>query len=843
MLCSFQLFVTWMGIVCALARAPKPQQREQSPPAIISNNYVPSTTGSVSKNNKNNNKDNMRSLQAAVPSSSSSSYIFAFSPKALDNPYFVPAIQGCQDAARAFAPINVTCLVVGTQLQDPLGQANILLHYIRTRSIQGLAVSVADVTVMAPVIQEAVDASIPVITFDSDAPNTGRTLFIGTDNYELGYELGNVAKQLQPQGGIYAVIGSPDPNILERQRGIFDSLQEGRIVGVSWNQVSGSPSNSMGDPTRAMMQAQLFVDHNNDGNNNNSSSNHGRSLNVLISCMGSPMRSGGWRAFAQANPNLTLISGDAMENQVEFLDTGAVSGLVGQLPYDMGKLSLQTLYEMVAQGRTFPNNTVITTNIVKHVRIPIMLPPLVVNLNLIGNLRYVGFVLFGILASAAAFFATWMYRNRKVRVVRVAQPMFLIMVAAGVLIMGTALIPLSLEDDQDANTSNSSSSHRGSASPRTAVCMSIPWLVFTGFTTTFSALFAKTWRVNHIFRSKQPFQRVEVSASHVMGLFLVLLTANWIILACWTALDPLTYVRLNHHGTDAWGRILSTYGICQSNHVVPFIVPLAVINFGIMAVANWQAYEARLIEFEFSESKHIALAMGSFLQASLFGVPLLFVMRTSPPAYYLCLTFLLFCIGMAILLLIFVPKMIFVGHCYDQSEGFQNRIIRESIVVSQRAAMQRSRTSLTRETGDLSRSSIHSSWLIHPSDRSLRSSFPFASQELRRSARFGNNITKKNIQQALSDLAEEGTQSLEQRRESQGNSEHEIVFEKESSAKLMTAAGSLDRTRSDSRHDETYGCDEDDKQEQESQGQIEHEIVFEEKTTPMAIIDGPLVEF
>ena len=156
------------------------------------------------------------------------------------------------------------------------------------------------------------------------------------------------------------------------------------------------------------------------------------------------MRTGGWKDFATRYNNITLISGDAMPDQLYFLNTGMVDGLVGQLPYDMGRIAIEVLFGMAVQGTVYQQK-VITTNILEHVRIPINLPPLVVNQNLIGNLRIVAYVLFGILASTALGFAAWMYQNRKVRVVKVAQPMFLIMVAAGVFLMGTTMIPLSFD--------------------------------------------------------------------------------------------------------------------------------------------------------------------------------------------------------------------------------------------------------------------------------------------------------------------------------------------------------------------------------------------------------------
>lgn len=596
---------------------------------------------------------------SATTTSPSTNFTFAVSPISLNNPFYTPTQLGCEAAAAQYA--GVTCLFVGSYTQNPTEQAGILLQYIRSRTIDGLALSVADPTVLTPVINEAVAAGIPVITFDSDAADSNRTLFIGTDNYELGFELGNIVKTVLPFGGTFAVIGTSHPNIVQRQQGVQDSLASNMNPNVNWIQVRNSPSDALGDPTRAMMQVELFAEHY-------------PNLTTIISCMGAPMRSGGWAQFVQQYPNITLFSGDAMPNQMAFLNTGYVSGLVGQLPYDEGKIAIEVLYAMAAQGQTFAGTTYIRTNILQHVRIPLVLPPLQVNNNLIGNLRVVGFVLFGIVVVTATSFASWMYINRKVRVVRVSQPMFLILVAVGVVIMTSSMIPLSFDDSDHVNT--------------TASCMSIPWLTFTGFSTTFSALFAKTWRVNRIFRSKRPFQRIEISAQQVIAPLFLLLGANWIILSCWTAIDPLTYVRLNHPGTDAWGRIIATYGVCQSRNAVAFMVPLAVINFGIMAIANWQAYEARVIQFEFSESKHIALAMGSFLQATLLGIPLLFVVRESPQAYYLILTFLLFIIGMAILVVIFVPKMIFAEECRTMSDNVQTHLIRQSIHRSQQAAQQ-----------------------------------------------------------------------------------------------------------------------------------------------------------
>jgi gamma-aminobutyric acid type B receptor len=126
--------------------------------------------------------------------------------------------------------------------------------------------------------------------------------------------------------------------------------------------------------------------------------------------------------------------------------------------------------------------------VVSYNLIPLELPPLDVDENLLGNLKYVGYTFFGIVAFTVLLSVYWTVYHRKSIVVRAAQPFFLVMVAVGVQLMSSALVPLSFDDGGDPEN-NTEAFNVG-------VCMSIPWLAFTGFTITFSALFSKTWRVN-----------------------------------------------------------------------------------------------------------------------------------------------------------------------------------------------------------------------------------------------------------------------------------------------------------------------------------------------------------
>jgi hypothetical protein len=89
-----------------------------------------------------------------------------------------------------------------------------------------------------------------------------------------------------------------------------------------------------------------------------------------------------------------------------------------------------------------------------------------------------------------------------------------------------------------------------------------------------------------------------------------------------------------------------------------------------------------MITSEFSESKYIGIAMMSMLQAASTGIPLLFVVREHPQAYYLILTFMIFVIGMVILVVIFVPKMAFALSLRDMDVSEQSRLIQECVQIS-----------------------------------------------------------------------------------------------------------------------------------------------------------------
>ncbi|KAL3941465.1 MAG: hypothetical protein SGBAC_004175, partial [Bacillariaceae sp.] len=590
-------------------------------------------------------------------------YKFALVPKRVNSIFFAASQDGCMDRAKFLSKqqgVEVECLYTGPSDFDPDGtiQAALVQDLIDQGDIDGLSISILNAEPMRPVIQNAVDRGIPVVTFDSDDPLSARASYIGTDNFFFGEQLGKVLIQIQPQGGSYIILSDRTPNVVAREHGVRASLQqEAKTV---WNELEvASPLDAQGNYTYAIgLMRDAIRNHN---------------VTAIIPVVGGPMfLQDLWTELVEEFPDVIFVVADGLQIQLDFLARGKVAGLVAQLPYNMGSMSMDSLFSLktlAVAGVEAKLPEFQGTNVLEHVMVPLILPDLTVNQNLLGDLRYVGFALFGIIALTSIFFLGWTFMNRSVRVVQAAQPGFLALVAVGVLVMGATILPLSFDDSASDFTQEFGNLR----------CMTIPWTLFIGFTLIFAALFAKLWRINHLFQSSARFKRVTVKAMDVIIPMTILLTTNIASLLWWTLTDPLKYKREDLEGTDAWNRVIATWGGCASEDPLPFTLVLGFLNVGVMVVASWQAFLARRIKSEFAESKFVAMALVSMLQISAIGMPLLFLVREDPRAWYWTSTLMVFIICMVVLLVIFVPKMMHFREHMLRSDKSQRMIIADSI--------------------------------------------------------------------------------------------------------------------------------------------------------------------
>jgi ribose transport system substrate-binding protein len=266
-------------------------------------------------------------------------YKFAVVPKAMNNPFFDVARDGCLKRAKELG--NVECIYKGPIEHEPATQAQIIQDFI-TQKVDGLAISVADVAAMTKSIDAAAAAGIPVITFDADAPGSKRLAYIGTNNKDFGLALGKQLLQLRPDGGKYAMVsGGPGAkNLAERVDGVREALK-----GSKWVEVQGSPTFCNDDSALAIQQMSDLRTATPD-------------LAAIVPVGGWPMFAPeGYKAFVNKNKKdidagkFTLVVADTLKMQLELLRDGYSNALTGQRPFEMGEKSMDTLLAIKKGGK------------------------------------------------------------------------------------------------------------------------------------------------------------------------------------------------------------------------------------------------------------------------------------------------------------------------------------------------------------------------------------------------------------------------------------------------------------------------------------------------------------
>ena len=98
------------------------------------------------------------------------------------------------------------------------------------KGIDGFAISPVDPVNQLQMLNRAAQQAL-VITQDSDAPNSNRACYIGTDNVAAGRQAGGLIKEALPQGGkIMLFVGSLDAaNAQQRYQGIKEALQGSNV--------------------------------------------------------------------------------------------------------------------------------------------------------------------------------------------------------------------------------------------------------------------------------------------------------------------------------------------------------------------------------------------------------------------------------------------------------------------------------------------------------------------------------------------------------------------------------------------------------------------------------------
>jgi len=297
-------------------------------------------------------------LVAGAGAASAQEYTFALVPKNMNNPFFDQARDGCMKA-QADSGGKFRCEYIGPgEHGGGEEQIQVVLDLI-TRRVDGIAVSPSNAAAMGRVLQQAKEANIPVLTWDSDLLEKDKALriaYVGTKNYDIGVNLAKIVQGLKPQGGTICIQsgGAAAANHNERMQGIRDTLSGTqssaapgeRLTGQNgWNEIEGCPLYTDDDFPRAVQQMEDILAKY-------------PQLDAFTPTGGFPQFIP--QAYARVaekhkarldDKSLALVVADTLPVQMDLLKRGLSLGQVGQRPFEMGYQTMNFLHQIVAEQK------------------------------------------------------------------------------------------------------------------------------------------------------------------------------------------------------------------------------------------------------------------------------------------------------------------------------------------------------------------------------------------------------------------------------------------------------------------------------------------------------------
>ena len=263
---------------------------------------------------------------------------FALIPKAIDIPVFNYADQGAKRQAAEFGDVEV--IYRGPDHADELKQKEVLESFI-TQKVDGIAISVLNAEFLTSTINKAVDAGIPVVTWDSDAPNSKRFAFYGVDDFKSGQAMGKAVVELLGEKGTVAFMTSLGANNLARRLdGVKDVLKDHPGITVV------ETYDVKEDSVRA---SELIA----------SGTNRYPNLGAWVSVGGWPVFTA--NALAPVPPTTKVISFDTNPPAPELIKSGKAQVLIGQKYFGWGSETVKLLRDFI-HGKK-PATTVIDSGV------------------------------------------------------------------------------------------------------------------------------------------------------------------------------------------------------------------------------------------------------------------------------------------------------------------------------------------------------------------------------------------------------------------------------------------------------------------------------------------------
>jgi ribose transport system substrate-binding protein len=269
----------------------------------------------------------------------------AWIPKATNSTFWLAVKRG---AEKAGGELGYDVLYIGMQEQtDITGQVN-LVNDMVVRKVAGILIAATDAKALAPAVDKAIAAGVPVITLDSGVDSDKPYAYIATDNVGAARMAAETEAKLIGGKGKVGDIGitAGSQTGREREQGFLEGMKQHPEVKVLPVQYSGC------DPAKSLNLATDFYTGNPD------------LVGFFGACDGGGTGSGQLVKQKGLKGKVHVVSFDTSPEELQLFKDGYIDALIVQDPFQMGYRGVYAMDKVLKGQKVEPRVVEIPAQVV-----------------------------------------------------------------------------------------------------------------------------------------------------------------------------------------------------------------------------------------------------------------------------------------------------------------------------------------------------------------------------------------------------------------------------------------------------------------------------------------------
>jgi ABC-type sugar transport system substrate-binding protein len=250
-----------------------------------------------------------------------------FSVPGLNFPFFVHMMNIARDKA-----VELDVELIEQDGQDNSATQSAGIESAIAQGVDGIVISPKDVEALAPAIQAAMDADIPVVTVDRNVTGADTLAHVGADNVRGGEKQGEYLIEILPEGGqIIELRGSTGASpAIDRDAGFKAAIEGHPEYEIVFDQSASFARDQGLTVTEQALQANPDVD--------------------AIVAANDDMAFGAAEAAAGAGLEIPIIGFDALPEALQAVEDGTLAATVEQWPGRQTSGAMEILVEFLRDG-------------------------------------------------------------------------------------------------------------------------------------------------------------------------------------------------------------------------------------------------------------------------------------------------------------------------------------------------------------------------------------------------------------------------------------------------------------------------------------------------------------